>query len=179
VRTVSRQNREAHSAGALSSAVADHGLLERLAVAVAACRRSRRPLCLLMVEFDLVDQAAERQSEKDLDSLRRLVENSCRNAEHPLKICIPHGDVGFALILPDCERRLAVELGNQLIGQLRRLSQRDYGNRYKGVSLSVGVAAVILPPKNFPPEDLLSGASRCLYGSHASGGGVVKSIEIY
>jgi hypothetical protein len=34
-------------------------------------------------------------------------------------------------------------------------------------------------PKNFPPRDLLEGADRCLYASHASGGGVVKSIEIY
>jgi hypothetical protein len=45
--------------------------------------------------------------------------------------------------------------------------------------LSVGAAAVALPPRNFPPQHLFDGASRCLYGSHAAGGGVVKSIEIY
>ena len=39
--------------------------------------------------------------------------------------------------------------------------------------------AVSLPPKNFPPKDLLLAANRCVYGSSASGGGVVKSIEIY
>jgi hypothetical protein len=43
----------------------------------------------------------------------------------------------------------------------------------------VGVATIALPTKNFLPATLLDGASRCLYGSHASGGTVVKSIEIY
>jgi hypothetical protein len=47
------------------------------------------------------------------------------------------------------------------------------------LNLDVGVATVAQPPKNFPPRDLLEGADRCLYASHASGSGVVKSIEIY
>ena len=49
----------------------------------------------------------------------------------------------------------------------------------EALKLDVGVATVAQPPKNFPPRDLLDGADRCLYASHASGGGVVKSIEIY
>ena len=58
------------------------------------------------------------------------------------------------------------------------------GTQYSGsmeterVKLDAGVATVAPPPKNFP-RDLLDGADRCLYASHASGGGVVKSIEIY
>jgi hypothetical protein len=49
----------------------------------------------------------------------------------------------------------------------------------RGQSIGVGAATVTLPPKNFPPKDLLLAANRCVYGSRASGGGVVKSIEIY
>jgi PleD family two-component response regulator len=49
----------------------------------------------------------------------------------------------------------------------------------EALKLDIGVATVAQPPKNFPPRDLLDGADRCLYASHASGGGVVKSIEIY
>jgi HD-like signal output (HDOD) protein/GGDEF domain-containing protein len=169
----------AHGPAAVAPAVADHGLLDRLAVAVAACRQSRRPLSLLLVKLDRAEELAEVHCQQGFDALRQLVESACRNADHPLTICFPHGNAGFALILPHCERRQAVELGNQLIGQFGRLSRRGQGSRSEGVSLSVGAAAVTLPPKNFPPEDLLSGASRCLYGSHASGGGVVKSIEIY
>jgi hypothetical protein len=38
---------------------------------------------------------------------------------------------------------------------------------------------VSVPSRNFRPEGLVEGAQRCLYASQASGGGVVKSIEIY
>jgi hypothetical protein len=47
------------------------------------------------------------------------------------------------------------------------------------LSVGVGAATVAAPTKNFPPGELFDGASRCLYGSQASGGTVVKSIEIY
>jgi hypothetical protein len=36
-----------------------------------------------------------------------------------------------------------------------------------------------VPPLNFPPQELLSAAAHCLYASKSSGGGGVKSIEIY
>ena len=54
----------------------------------------------------------------------------------------------------------------------------QHGGGPQSVTLSVGVATVPVPPKNFSPEDLLNAADHCLYGSRASGGGVVKSIEI-
>jgi len=161
------------------TAAADPELLGRLAVAAAACRQSRCPLSLLLVELDRVEELAATRSEKDFAALRRFLETTCRNLDHPFKICVPHGTSGFALILPNCERRLAVESANQLVNLFRRLMPQQAGKQREGVSLSVGAATVALPPRNFPPEDLFSGAGRCLYASHASGGGVVKSIEIY
>jgi len=47
------------------------------------------------------------------------------------------------------------------------------------LSIHVGAATVTLPPKNFPAQDLLESADRCLYGSRTSGGNVMKSIEIF
>jgi hypothetical protein len=43
----------------------------------------------------------------------------------------------------------------------------------------VGVASVALPPKNFPAEELIRAAERCLNGARLAGGNAVKSIEIY
>ena len=45
------------------------------------------------------------------------------------------------------------------------------------VSLSAGVATLALPPKNYPPQQLIDAAQRCLGGAQLSGGGNVKSIE--
>ena len=47
------------------------------------------------------------------------------------------------------------------------------------ISISVGVATVSLPPKNFRPDVLLESAGRCLAAAQQSGGNTLKSIGVY
>jgi len=157
---------------------ADPMLLDHLTSAAKACRQSRCSLSLLLVELDNTEDLVHRYGVERLGSLRRYLECACRKLEHPCAICLPHGEVGFAVILPRSDRQTAIEMGNQLIDQIRQL---DLGRSPTGrpiVSLSAGVATVALPPKNFLAQALLESAERCLYGAHAAGG-VLKSIEIY
>jgi HD-like signal output (HDOD) protein/GGDEF domain-containing protein len=157
----------------------DPGLLGRLQASVATCRQAHCPLSLLMVELDHTDELAMTHGVKGVDRLLRRVESACRDMDHARVDCLPHGEFGFAVILPDCERQAAVRLGNQLIASVRSLAADSSAPGDSTVGISVGAASVALPPKNFHAHDLLESATRCLYGSHASGGGVVKSIEIY
>ena len=157
----------------------DPGLLGQLTAAVGACRQARCPLSLLLVKLNHVDELMITLGEEGLRDLGQLLERICRAADHPYKKCLPHGETGFALILPDCERRGAIELGSQLIAEVSRRASGGGDPAAPPVQISAGVATVALPPKNFPAGDLFSGAERCLYGSGASGGTVVKSIEIY
>lgn len=147
--------------------------------AVAACRQARTPLSLLLVELNQVGETKDHQDEHAVELSRRLLEVLCRRLDHPGKVCLVYGAAGFALILPDCDRRQAAECGNELIGAVRRLANTPAAGIQKSFSISVGVASVMQVPKNFPAEDLARSASRCLYGSHATGGSVMKSIEIY
>lgn len=160
-------------------AEADPGMLGQLASAVVSCRRSHCALSLLLLELDDTDDLMMIYGLVGLEKLRQLLESECRHLEHDGAICLPQGDYGCAVILPDCDRQPAVRLGSRLIEQLRSLTSGLSGSGRPAVSVSAGLATVSLPPKNFLPEDLFKGAARCLYGSHASGGGVVKSIEIY
>ncbi|OHB73394.1 MAG: hypothetical protein A2V70_21140 [Planctomycetes bacterium RBG_13_63_9] len=175
------------------------GLLGPLAAAVAACRQSRCPMSLLLVQISQVDELILARGPEGYDHLRDRLQGLCEKIDHPRASSLPYGDSGFALILPDCERRLAVELATQLLSEIRHPDSRDTagwpssvephnGPEPRGsveprsgnstVNLGVGIATVTLPPKNFPAENLLTGADRCLYASLASGG-VVKSIETY
>ena len=157
----------------------DLALTAALTAAATACRQSRCPLSLLLVELDHREESLSRVGSEALGQLRRFVESACRGVDHPGAICLPHGDTGFALVLPDCDRGPAARLGNQLIDEVRRLTPGRGPDGRSAVSISVGAATVSLPPKNFPPCDLLVAAARCLSGSRTSGGGVLKSIEIY
>ncbi len=160
------------------SVAPDDILLARLGATAAACRQSRCALSLLLVELVGTSELVFTAGADGVARLRQVLETACRQLDHPNMICLPHSEAGFAIILPDCERRAAVELGNTLIDRLRGLAQMHRAGRsLRGIA--VGAATVSLPPRNFPAEELFSAADRCRYGSHASGGGVVKSIEIY
>lgn len=152
-------------------------LLEQLTCAVTLCRQARCALSLLLVSLEEVDDFVLARGVDAFRSVRGLLAARCRALDHPRVTCLPVGEAGFALILPDCDRGLAVRLANQLLEQARRLTALEVPDG-RGVGISVGVASVARPPKNFPPNDLLDAAQRCLYSSYVSGG-VVKSIEIY
>jgi HD-like signal output (HDOD) protein/GGDEF domain-containing protein len=165
---------------ATSAAIsADPGTLGQLAAAVAACRRNRCPLSLMLAELDDVDGLAFAYGVDGLGNLRGLLQTACSGLDHDCAICLPHGEAGFAVVLANCDRSSGIELGHQLLEQVKHLSANVAAPTLTPIGVSIGVATLSLPSKNFPPEDLFESAARCLYGSHASGGGVVKSIEIY
>jgi HD-like signal output (HDOD) protein len=152
-------------------------LLDRLTGVVAACRQAHRPLSLLLVKLSAGVEMAAACPPQEVAAVRKALTKACAKLDHPGAICLPHADFGFALILPGAERQQAVELGGDLVHAVRGLAAGGVGQEW--LKLDVGVATVAQPPRNFPPRDLLDGADRCLYASHASGGDVVKSIEIY
>jgi HD-like signal output (HDOD) protein len=157
----------------------DPALPAQLATAVTACRRARCALSLMLVEVDEGDEVAFRSGVQKLGSLRADLQAACAEIDFHCKVWLPYGEFGAAVILGGCDRSEAKGLARQLIDQFRdRSDAAPFGGGHPR-SLSVGVATVSLPPPNFPPRDLLDAAARCLYGSQVSGGGVVKSIEIY
>jgi len=161
-----------------AAAQADPVLLDRLNAAVSECRQSQCGLTLLLVELDDAARLTTTLGDENFRKLRRFLETTCLGIDHPDPVCVPHGDHGFAVILSDCERQPAVRLANQLIDRVRQLTPASSRGR-PVLSISIGAATVSVPSRNFPPQNLVEGAHRCLYGAQASGGGVAKSIEIY
>ncbi len=157
----------------------DRVALSRLAMAVAACRQARSPLSLLLVELVGSEELTFAWGREGFGRVMHLLESACTGLEHPRAILLPIGEAGFALILPDCDRRLAVELGHQVLETMRRAMAKWAEPGGMMPAIAAGVASVAMPPKNFPAPDLWNAAQRCLNGSRACGGGVVKSIEIY
>jgi GGDEF domain-containing protein len=167
--------REEHAA----SAEGDWNLLRQLADAVATSRRLRCPLSLLLVELGETEELVLHHGLPGFHHVRTVAEKACRTVDHGRATCIPYGGAGFAVILVDCDRQLAVRLGNQIVDRVARCTVGGPAAKHPTLGIGVGAATVCLPPKNFPAKDLLVAANRCLYGSHTCGGGVVKSIEIY
>ncbi len=154
-------------------------LIEQLAMAGRACRNSRCPLSLLLLQLEPPANENFAPGTAGYEVLLRELERGCRQLDHYCAMCRPNMAGGLAIILPNCERRQAVEYGNQLTQQLRQwVRGAAWTEQAPDVIVSVGAATLALPPRNFMPADMIDAASRCVYASRSSGG-VVKSIEIY
>lgn len=142
----------------------DQRLLVSLTSAINACRQRRVPISLLLAKLDLHSGISQRA----IDRLAQLCEElDCAELRCHLAI-----DGSVAIVLGKCDRQQAVRLAQHLLDAWRRVA--DYG----AGSLSIGLAAVALAPRNFPVQDLLSSAARCLSGAQSSGGNCLKSIEL-
>lgn len=152
-------------------------LLQLVEAAVYSCRQARCALSLILLEVDHADRFMLRQGPQlAAQALRRLhatMESSLDRAGRVVQC----DDYRFAVLLEDCERQEGVELARQLVALARRRGNAATGSI--AFSASAGLATLSVPSKNFPGEELVESAERCLSGVQLSGGDSVKSIDIF
>ncbi len=149
-------------------------LTRKLATAVAACRQARCALSLALVEVDHLSQWLLDVPGHNADTVLGEVERLCAQLDVPGMARLAAGPNRVAVVLPRCDREEAVALAGELVrsaGAIGRGAARP-------LTLSVGVATVALPHKDFSPAELTAAAGRCLAAAQKSGN-CAKSIGIY
>ncbi len=148
----------------------------QLTFMIGNCRSQRKPVSLMMLELS-GESCGEGLGQQVLS---QVLEMAVRSIEVPDKICEVTSPCSRMLVLPSCERHEAVRVAEETIQRIAKMVERL---QTQGTALeylaSAGVASVALPPKNFPPQDLLETAQRCLSAAQSSGASAVKSLEIY
>jgi HD-like signal output (HDOD) protein/GGDEF domain-containing protein len=154
-------------------------LLGSVDTAVKSCRQARHAVSLAILELDHADSLA---TQVGTTSLRRNM-NRLQSILHAIVVddgrLMQVDEYRLAVIFEGCERQPAVELARQLVRCTREWSAEHAATHGHSLSLSAGVATLAMPPKNFPCQELINAAERCLHGVQLSGGDSVKSIDIY
>jgi len=86
------------------------------------------------------------------------------------------GENRLAMLWPDCPRSEAVRLARHALATIKPWSSERL-HLPASLSLSAGLATLAVTPKNFPADELISAAFRCLSAAQLSGGDTVKSFE--
>jgi GGDEF domain-containing protein len=155
------------------------GLVARVSVAVGHCRQRRSSLCLLLVDLDDVETVAFYCGVDQMPQTTRRLGIALTDLAESECCLLQIGDARYAMILENCDRRAAVAVARRIVEGVRIWKYPTFPAFPAGLSVSIGVAVLSLPPRNFPPEELLTAAERCLSGVQLSGGDGVKSIDIY
>jgi HD-like signal output (HDOD) protein/GGDEF domain-containing protein len=146
-------------------------LVGRLNTVVASCRQSRLPVSLLLVELDNFDSLAAKfgtqQISKFTQDLKLLIH---KFIEANVSVFVePISDSRLGAILTGADRQEAIRVARQVLDGVRKWTLP---------SLSIGLASLAMPPRNFPALELVQAAERCLNGVRLSGGNGMKSIEL-
>lgn len=154
-------------------------LLASVEAAVKACRQARHAVSLALLELD---HSASLAALGDITTVHRTM-NRLESIMHAIVVddgrLLRIGDFRFAVVFEGYDRQPAVELTRQLVRCAREWSAEQAASHVYSMSLSAGVATLAMPPKNFPCQELIRAAERCLHGVQLSGGDSVKSIDIY
>ena len=148
----------------------DPGLLGRVQAAAAECRRSRRPLSLLVIELNQTPQHMLASGVNDATQIDRLSE-ICQRLGFGVDQWLALGDHSGSLILTGSDRRRAKDLFREI--------EAEYGlAQAAGETLSAGLAVANVLAKNFAAADLIDAAYRCVRAARHSGSSLLKTIEI-
>jgi HD-like signal output (HDOD) protein/GGDEF domain-containing protein len=149
-----------------------------LTKAISSCNQVRCPLSLAIVEYDNYENILAKLGAEATSSLTGRMGEIIHRLVDGEAVCFPTGERQFAILLEDCDRRDAVEWLRHLLGDLRNWLQGKSGLRQTTVTVSTGLASLAVPSKNFPCEELIESAERCLNAAQLQGGDALKSIDL-
>jgi two-component system cell cycle response regulator len=138
----------------------------RLEEALAAARRTRRPLVLALADLDHFKQINDRHGHAAGDAVLRHVAAALRQWFRRTDVIARYGGEEFVILFPEAEPSVAAERLERLRAGLAEQPVRLSGATVP-LTLSLGVA--VFPADGEEPADLLARADQRLYAAKQAG----------
>ena len=153
-------------------------LVSRIDTAISECRQTRCALSFVLMEMqENISRAAGPRESGPSHLAERLQETLEELALHADDV-ISLGPTQWAVMLCGFDKSRTVDAAKHLMSETREWSQQVKDSSRPVFNMSVGIASLALPPKNFPPEEMLDAAERCLKAAQSMGNDGVKSIDL-
>jgi GGDEF domain-containing protein len=153
-------------------------LSTRAVTAIERCRSLRCPLSLVLATVDNFSEVLIDLGPDQAEDLVRWLGHQCRILGGDGENIVPLGEARIGLLIEDCDRLAAAAFAWRLLDAARRYVRQALCDAARPIKISLGVATVALPPRNFSERQLIEAARRCLQAAQTSGGDTVKSIEM-
>jgi len=154
---------------------------------ISRATRSRDPLCLLFVDLDHFKSINDTHGHPAGDRvLRDIAQFFCKTLRKVDHVC-RYGGEEFALVLPNCDRELAISIAERLRGGASRLTI-DIGDEERAASISVTLSIGVCcwhPTRRIDEDEqaqlasaLISRSDQGVYKSKESGRNTVSYVPL-
>lgn len=138
-------------------------------------RRYQRPFSILMVDIDDFKKINDNYGHDTGDTVLRKIGEVLKTKTRRSDIQVRYGGEEFVLIIPEAGLRGAVQAGNKLCREIRKLVFSTPTSVFS-VTISTGVASSSAKPYSHWKE-ILRDADRALYQAKASGKDCVRIAD--
>ena len=145
---------------------------DRLQEEFERARRYKRPFSILMIDIDDFKKINDNYGHDTGDTVLRKIGEVLKTKTRRSDIQVRYGGEEFVLIIPEAGLRGAVQAGNKLCREIRKLVFSTPTSVFS-VTISTGVASSSATPYSHWTE-ILRDADRALYQAKASGKDCVK-----
>jgi HD-like signal output (HDOD) protein/GGDEF domain-containing protein len=169
------QRQPARPCPAAPDAAADPSLSGRVAAAIQRSRQTRTPLTLAICEIDHFADVLMQLGPVGATQATSALESELVNWTSQRCTSLLISDSQVAVLWENCPRSDALQLARSILAKIRPWSQEQFAVPAE-LTLSIGLATLEFASKNYPAQDLIDAARRCLSAVQLSGGNTVKSI---
>jgi diguanylate cyclase (GGDEF)-like protein len=146
---------------------------------ISLAQRRREPLSLLLVDLDhfkrINDTYGHQAGDKVLASVARHIGTLLRKSDHVCR----YGGEEFALVLPNCERQLAMDVADRIRQQVSELLLWNEQGQRMPVTLSIGLSCwEPAMTTELNGDVLLRCADKAVYAAKAAGRNCVRYRQL-
>lgn len=149
-------------------------LLERLSEEINRHRSRKGELSFLMIDLDKFKQYNDKFGHRAGDIVLRTLAMLLKNYfKEPGMLLSRYGGEEFSVILPDCSKKMAVELAQ---GFRKRVEEQSIMLRRERTRITVSIGVATFPKDAHNKEELIQKADEALYQAKDKGRNQVYSI---
>ena len=141
--------------------------MERAEHELRRANRSGSQLSIFMLDIDHFKRINDRYGHKVGDMVLKMLAEACQSALRDIDILARMGGEEFAVLLPETESSLAIEVARRLQDFINKASLPLEGNITIKIQVSIGVASMTSPHDNM--DILLHRADTALYEAKNTG----------
>jgi HD-like signal output (HDOD) protein len=165
------------------SALTSLGLLPAITKSAMRCRQRRQPLSVVILRVNRADEllllAGAHAAEQIGAALAEAIREKHKEAAHQEAMhVLRQGENGLACVFENIDRHQAVEIARQAMVALEWWVEQECESLVGRLSISAGAATASQLAKNFPAEQLIAAAERCLTAATMLECNSVKSIDV-
>lgn len=156
--------------------IANHrSMQEFLHRRVQEARRTDQPLGVIMIDVDHFRSFNEEEGHDAGDRVLRLVADTVRHSIRPYDLAARYGGEEFVVVMPGCDLAATLQMAERIRVAIEGLSYETASGRMRGVSASLGCAA--LPETAIESAELLRAADAAMYEAKRGGRNQCRAFQ--